>query len=229
MVLQSPYLARVSRPGQFCLLTVPDVVLRRPLSIYYAGKGQIEFLYKTIGKGTKTLAAMKKGETVRVLGPLGNGYPPLSQNTLPVLVAGGTGIASLSFLAASLSKPGILFFGARKKSEIIALDAFKKKKWRIQLATEDGSAGFKGYVTDLCKDELKGDCRAVAVYACGPHPMLAKIAHTCSWLNLTCFVSLEEMMACGVGNCQGCAIPVQGGYKMACKDGPVFNSRDILW
>ncbi|MCB4790315.1 MAG: dihydroorotate dehydrogenase electron transfer subunit [Elusimicrobia bacterium] len=188
-------------------------------------------MYKVIGKGTESLASLKKGQSLNLLGPLGNGYEiPPAKNKIPVLISGGVGIASLAYLAKKLPAPGILFYGTQSKKDIVGLEIFKKKKWQIKLSTMDGTAGFKGFVTDLCRESLDRDtCSTAVIYSCGPKPMLKSAARTAKELGVECFVSLEEMMACGVGICQGCVVKTNEGYRKVCDDGPVFNADKIDW
>jgi len=226
IIVESSKIASCAVPGQFCMVSVPNAYLRRPLSIYKTTKTTVSFLYKIVGKGTEIMASLRAGDSVKVLGPLGTGYP-LNDKTIigdPVLVAGGTGIASVHFLASKLKNKGVLFYGARTKKELLCLSEFKKLGWKVFVATEDGSQGFKGFVTDLMKEKIKKDN---IVYTCGPTPMMKKVIETVKDLKLKGYASLEEKMACGIGNCQGCAVKIGGEYKMVCKDGPVF-SMDLL-
>ncbi|MFC1501121.1 dihydroorotate dehydrogenase electron transfer subunit [Elusimicrobiota bacterium] len=226
IVFRDEYLARFSYSGQFCLLTLPGVFLRRPFSIYATRKGSVEFLYKVLGKGTKELSQLKPGEKLKVLGPLGTSYDTKSKNSVPLLVGGGTGIASLNFLAQQLKIKGVLFYGAKSKSDIVTLNGFNK--WKVIKITEDGSIGQKGLVTRAFEEFVKKNKeKHFVVYACGPNMMLKKVSDICSKNGIKGFISLEEMMACGVGNCQGCAIKAGETYKMVCKDGPVFNIGDV--
>ncbi|MDR1195159.1 MAG: dihydroorotate dehydrogenase electron transfer subunit [Endomicrobium sp.] len=213
--------AQACSPGKFFMIGVPDVFLRRPLSIHDTKSGVISFLYKTAGKGTEILSKMKTGE-ISMLGPLGNGYPLESSN--PVIVAGGTGIASVHYLAVSLKKKGTLYYGARSKKDLLCLDKFKKAGWKIIVSTEDGSKGYKGFITGILEKKLNSDD---FIYVCGPSPMIKAVIKIAKEKNTGGCVSLEEKMACGVGNCQGCAVKIKGQNKMTCKDGPVFNIEDV--
>lgn len=230
IVFEAEDLARVSCPGQFCMLKAPEAYLRRPLSIYSVSGSKVEFLYRVVGKGTDALSALLPGASIEILGPLGNGYPQKkSDNKLPVLVAGGTGIASLNFLAQKLKDKGQLFYGARNRTELVCLDNFRALGWKMELATDDGSVGYKGIVTDLLENYLAGkENRELVIFACGPHAMLKRTAEIAKDYEVMCFVSLEEKMACGVGNCQGCAVKSGETYKMVCKDGPVFAIEEIF-
>ncbi len=230
----SKQIASVAQAGQFCMIGIEKVFLRRPLSIYSVDKktGIISFLYKIVGKGTDVLANMKEGEYIKILGPLGKGYPlDFSESLEPVLVAGGTGIASVHFLAEKLKdlkkdfeKNGSIYYGVRTKKELVCLNEFKKMGWKVFVSTEDGSQGYKGFITDLFAKQIKKES---VVYVCGPTPMMNKIISVTKEKNILGYASLEEKMACGVGNCQGCAIKIGENNKMVCKDGPVFEISGI--
>ncbi len=213
------------------MLKIPGSYLRRPLSIYSVSGSKVEFLYKSVGKGTNFLSQLLPGARIDVLGPLGNGYSleDVAGSRLPVLVAGGTGIASLNYLAEKLHKPGLLFYGAKNRTELVCLDNFRKLGWKMELATDDGSAGYKGVITDIFENYLVGkELGDTVLYTCGPIAMLAKVTQIAKDFELKGFVSLEEKMACGVGNCQGCAVRSGETYKMVCKDGPVFRIEEIF-
>ncbi len=224
----SKEIASVAVAGQFCMIGVEKVFLRRPLSIYSVDKknGTVSFLYKVVGKGTDILANLPAGSTVKVLGPLGQGYALEKGDFEPVLVAGGTGIASIYFLASSLSKPGSLYYGVRKKEELMCLENFERLGWKINISTEDGSYGYKGFITDLLAKQIQQNS---IVYVCGPTPMMKKVSEIIKEKNIPGYASLEQKMACGVGNCQGCAVKIDNAYKMACKDGPVFPIEKIIF
>lgn len=237
-------------PGQFVMLRVTDSLdplLRRPFGIYNvinaAGKASlrgtgIELLYKVVGRGTRILSLKKPGECVDVLGPLGNGWPlPLlsNKNIKVIITGGGMGIAPLYLLSTKI-KAGVLLFGAKDSSEAGLTKAFKGHK--IRIATEDGSIGKRGLVTELLKEELGPDSTDTIVCACGPVKMLKAVAAIAKDAGVDCYVSLESSMACGIGVCLGCAVKsvapalqasANKDYKMVCSDGPVFLSRDIDW
>ncbi|MCX5781503.1 MAG: dihydroorotate dehydrogenase electron transfer subunit [Elusimicrobia bacterium] len=212
------------------MLSLPGVFLRRPLSVFSIKGSKIGFLYKIVGTATSELSKLKKGSKIDILGPLGESYTAKSGlgKKIPLLVAGGTGIASLHFLAQKIGSSGVIFYGAKKKAEFIPLKLNSLKKWKIQFSTEDGSKGYKGLITDYLEKFLtQNKGKEYVVFSCGPNSMLKKVAQICKSHNIEGYVSLEEMMACGVGNCQGCAVRSGNTYKMVCKDGPVFNVNDI--
>jgi dihydroorotate dehydrogenase electron transfer subunit len=211
-------------PGQFFMIEVPGVFLRRPISVHDVKKDTLSFLYKVVGKGTTILSKISTG-AIRLLGPLGKGYDLETYKDFNhVIVAGGTGIASVHFLAAKLNKKGTLYYGARSQRDLLCLDKFENLGWKIKVSTEDGSKGSKGYITDVLQKNLKSDD---VIFVCGPTPMLKKVLEIAMLKNVKGFASLEEKMACGLGTCQGCAVKVDGKTKMTCKDGPVFKIEQV--
>lgn len=221
IVVCAKEIAKAARAGQFCMLSVENAYLKRPLSIYDTDKQTVSFLYKVVGTGTGYLSKLKKGDSINITGPLGSCYPlEPEKNKIPFLVAGGTGIASIHFLAKQLNKKGLLFYGAKNKNELLCVSELKELGFDLFFATEDGSCGFKGFVTDLFDKNIKDNS---IVYVCGPNIMANKIIKTVKKLNLEGYASLEEKMACGIGVCQGCAINVGNTKKLVCKDGPVFE------
>lgn len=258
IALSAPLIAKKAKPGQFVhVLIGGDTLLRRPFSVHRVKglgsrvesnkeKDLIEILYKVVGKGTEILTKKRAGENLDIIGPLGNGFflPPKPYTLNPVLVAGGMGVAPLVFLAEKLLQPTAhpstllgtsspkptALIGARYKNSLVCVNELKKLGCEVKISTDDGSAGHKGFVSELLKKELKAhSSQPIALYACGPSPMLKEIARICKESKIDCQVSLEEKMACGVGACLGCAVMTKDGYKMACKDGPVFNAEEIIW
>jgi len=226
-----------------------EPLLRRPFSIHRVKGANMEFLYEVVGQATAVLSHRKPGEYLDVIGPLGNGFSYQSQVTRPtpkrgypesqVLVAGGMGIAPLLFLAEKLvsnpqttaHRPPLVLIGAKKKDSIACEEEFKKIGCEVKTATDDGSRGFKGKVTDLLKNILRVTSYElrVTIYACGPKPMLKEISWISKKYNIPAQVSLEEHMACGIGACLGCVVNTKEGFKRVCKEGPVFNGDEIIW
>ena len=207
---------------------MPGVFLRRPLSVSFANNGTVEFIYRTVGAGTNKLSELKPGQKISVLGPLGNSYPFENlKGKTPILVAGGTGIASLSFLASKLKTKCIVFYGAKTAKDIIQTDFLKKLGCKVFVATEDGSIGTKGFVTDIFTEMLT-DYKNPIVFTCGPNAMTNKVAEICKNNKVRGYASLEEKMACGTGVCQGCVVKINGEYKRVCADGPVFEISIII-
>lgn len=221
-------------PGQFVMVKVSDgedPLLRRPFSIYslIPGRGQargIELIYKVVGRGTEIMSRWEPGHMVDVIGPLGNGFPEPPPDGKILMVAGGIGIASF-YMFSKRHKGATLLFGARGRGDTRFLKDFRELGTKIRVATEDGSVGEKGLVTKLVKKELSPD---TIVYASGPTAMLRAVSELAQKKGARCFVSMERSMACGMGACMGCAVKMKkGGYRMACSEGPVFDSEEIEW
>ncbi len=203
-----------------------ELILRRPFSLHRKERGKLALLFNRVGQGTHWLAKRQKGDSLDLLGPLGNGFsvPPKSRHLL--LVAGGIGLAPLFFLAQrelNLGRQVTLLLGARSAS-LLYPEALLPPGIESVVATEDGSAGRKGLVTDLLPQFSSG---ADQIFACGPLPMY----RTMSKMNLgkPVQVVLEQMLGCGVGACRGCSVETQTGLKRVCREGPVFNLEEILW
>lgn len=247
MRIASAYLAKEARPGQFVEVRcseAADPLLRRPLGIHRVVNGGIELLYEIVGKGTELLSEMQKGEMLDLIGPLGNGFNIERKRREAIVVAGGNGVAPLLALAEKLAyreKIKIhVFIGACKKEHILCVNDFKKLGAKVYIATEDGSKGRKGVITRYLSDFLSAKRYPpnAAIYACGPTGMLKAVSEIARDNRVSCQVSLEESMACGVGVCLGCPVRVKRGhglegagyeYRMVCKDGPVFNAEEIFW
>jgi dihydroorotate dehydrogenase electron transfer subunit len=213
-----------------------DPLLARPFGISSVlSRSSIEIVYRVVGRGTALLTGVAKGETVSLLGPLGKGFPLPPKGAIPVLVGGGSGFPPLHFFAQRAGKKAHFFIGARNKECLppaAILRSFKEVAEHVHIATDDGSAGTKGTSTDILSRFLSTQEKKsrLLIYACGPHAMLAAVSKIAADHAVPCHVSMEERMACGLGACMGCSIPQKaGGYKRACKEGPVFDSRDIDW
>ncbi len=239
LALRAPDAAAAALPGHFVMLRVSenrDPLLARPFGISsIISKTSIEIIYRVAGRGTAMLSQLEPGHSLDMLGPLGQGFPLPEKGILPVLVAGGSGFPPLHFLSTRIGAHAHLFIGARDRECLPPagiLKSFKENVAKVHIATEDGSMGKKGMSTDLLRDYLdtaeKKDHSAL--FACGPRPMLEAVSRLASEHAIPCYVSVEERMACGVGACMGCSVPMEaGGYKRACKDGPVFDAREIEW
>jgi dihydroorotate dehydrogenase electron transfer subunit len=230
-------------PGQFVMLSPgpqaaaprSDPLLPRPMAVYRerraGGEAEIEILFKRHGRGTALLAECAPGARVGVVGPLGRGFAlPAAGSAL--LVAGGTGIASVYELAARLLRRGTraaVLLGARSAGDLMGAQDFAALGARLEIATEDGSQGKRGLVTELLESELARDASS-HVYACGPTAMMRRCAEIAAARGAACSVSLENPMACGFGVCLGCAAPLaSGGFALVCRDGPVFDARAVEW
>jgi len=204
--------------------------------------GTVHFLYRKTGRGTELLSMLKAGDSVKILGPLGNGFT-WNQDIRCILVGGGMGIAPLLFLAESIAQKGgdlVVILGAATAGELACLDSYRAvcPSDMVLTATEDGSLGHRGLVTDLLNNALDSQKQKAAgtagdtVMACGPWPMMRAVANICAHRNIRCQVSLEAHMACGTGLCLGCAVPTAnsaGGYIHVCKEGPVTDAKNIKW
>lgn len=230
-------------PGQFVMVRVgsgsSDPLLRRAFGVYKLIKGTknkngtykadgFELVYKVVGKATNIMKLLGKGDSVDVIGPVGNSFPEVEDSGNIIMVAGGVGIAPFYMVAKENPKAKFLL-GARNKTDSKLGDDFKAlKKNKIIIATEDGSVGTKGFVTDALKKVITKDS---VVLACGPTPMLKAVSLMVTKAGAKSFVSLEGAMACAMGVCLGCAVKTTDSeaYKMVCSDGPIFDGDLIDW
>ena len=212
--------------GEFVNLEIPGFYLRRPISVCDAEDGRITLLYKTVGKGTAVLAEMPVGAEINVLTGLGRGFDADACKGEALLVAGGLGAAPLYLLAKKLkaqAKKVNVVLGFNKADEIVLVDEYKALADKFELATLDGSAGVKGFVTDAIGAMKPG---YDYFYTCGPMVMMRAV---CNALEGSGEASLEERMGCGAGFCYCCSINTTAGTKRVCKDGPVFKKEEIIW
>ena len=232
-----------AEPGQFAMLSPGarsgaeryDPLLPRPMAVYRTlasgSAPSVEILYKATGRGTQLLAETRPGDRVRLVGPLGAGFPLPPPGARAILVGGGTGIASLYELAARARTRGpvAVLLGARSADDLMGRDDFAALGVSLEVATEDGSDGRRGLATELLEAAL-GEGRDDCVYACGPTPMMRRAAELAAAHHRRCFVSLENHMACGFGVCLGCAVPsAAGGFALVCRDGPVLEAAAVAW
>ncbi|MBD3272706.1 MAG: hypothetical protein GF384_09250 [Elusimicrobia bacterium] len=225
-------IACAARPGQFIHLHCMGAraLLRRPFSIYQVKPPRISIVYRVVGAVTRTMATLKRNDPLQIIGPIGHGfsYTPSQTN---VLVAGGMGLAALNFLSFRI-QPGVLFYGARTKKQLWGLSEFTRRKWKVVIATENGSRGVRGPITKPLEQYIR-DCASVAslrLFVCGPLGLARAVADCARTYHVRGQASLENVMACGVGACQGCVIEVQKGperYKRVCHDGPVFDLEEL--
>ena len=241
-IIDAPMIAKKVGPGQFVNVKISqdsDPLLRRPFSVHKIKGSSIKILYEVVGRATRILSEKKAGEYLDVIGPLGNGFSPLASR-LSLLVAGGMGVAPLIFLAEKLREiqnpkskiQNLILIGGKSKDDILCEKEFKELGCEVKIATDDGSRGFKGKVTDLLNKVLHGTRYTVhgtTIYACGPRPMLKAIAQISKKYKIPAQISLEEHMACGIGACFGCAVKTTSGYRRVCKEGPVFKADEISW
>ena len=223
------------RPGQFVEVRVdgsPSTFLRRPVSIHFIDRARNELwlLVAMVGDGTRRLGMLQPGDRLNCVLPLGNGFnlPPVGGALrAPLLIGGGVGVAPLLFLGSELRQRGVeptFLLGGRTAADLLELSIFKRYG-RVEVTTEDGSAGERGLVT--AHPVLKESFDYIAT--CGPTPMMRAVARYARERDINCEVSLENMMACGLGACLCCVEKTTDGNLCVCKEGPVFNLKRLLW
>jgi dihydroorotate dehydrogenase electron transfer subunit len=236
MSVDCPSVARAAKPGQFLTIRCSrstEPLLRRPFGFHRICGSGFEILYEVVGGGTRALSGMRPDDTVDILGPLGNGFSVPAGKKDFVIIAGGIGVAPLAALAEELSKDRkkniSVIIGARSKSALLCREHFERLGLKTMVATDDGSCGKKCFATDVL-DEFLAIKRVFVpiLYACGPGPMIKAVGRVSKKRGLQAYASFEENIACGVGACLGCAIRTRNGYKLVCKDGPVFDLKEII-
>lgn len=250
MRLLAPGYSGVARAGQFLMFRVQLSqlpLLRRPFGIFRVGflppdcdglpaKEFVEILYKVVGGGTTLMSQLHQGDRVEVLGPLGRGFDLGDPNQEKILVGGGIGLVPLYMLASELApKSSVrLLMGGRTRDDILAVTEFERLGVQTYVSTDDGSLGEEGLVTQVLERQLERFPQAT-VYACGPMPMLEAVQAICARRGIPLQLSLEALMACGVGACLGCVVKGAGHseanprYLCSCKEGPVFRSEQLDW
>lgn len=214
----------VKAPGQFCQIQLPGFYLRRPISLCDWDENGMTLIYKAVGQGTQAFSRMETGDVLDILNGLGNGYDLTGCGENPLVIGGGVGIPPLYALTKALVERGArptVILGFNKAEEIFLLDSFEDLGVETLLATADGSAGQKGFVTDVMPQDDR------YVFTCGPLPMLKAVYKKSACPSGQ--YSLEERMACGFGACMGCSIETRFGPKRVCKDGPVFRKEELPW
>jgi dihydroorotate dehydrogenase electron transfer subunit len=232
--------ASQAKPGQFLMIRTSDTptpLLRRPISLHDGDDRTIDIFFQVAGRGTALLALKKKGETLDLLGPLGNGFDlaGASPGSTAWLVGGGRGIAPLFFLGRVLRERGALvkvFYGGKSVSDLPIREKFPAAGLDIACSTDDGSFGYAGFVTGLVAAELERS-RPDRLFVCGPDLMMEKTAEIALLGGIPAQLSLESMMGCGFGACWGCVKRIRRSdgekWRKICEDGPVFPAADIVW
>ncbi|VAX38016.1 Dihydroorotate dehydrogenase (NAD(+)), electron transfer subunit [hydrothermal vent metagenome] len=222
------------KPGQFVHLKVNDGLVpffRRPFSIYRAQQ-YLEIFYEVVGPGTKILSSKDKRDVIDILGPLGNAFTlPSKKITQVVMVAGGIGVAPFLALSDILKKQNIeliLLYGGRTKEHVYPMKEFKQNGVKVFIATDDGSVGVKGRVSKLFT-KINAQAEKTLMYTCGPKPMMKAVQEFAWKHNIQGQAACEEVMACGIGVCLGCAIKTTEGYKTVCHEGPVFDLQKVIF
>jgi len=254
--LDDPAMARAIQPGQFLMIrpaTGTDPLLARPFALYDVARGPsgepvgIDVVYLVIGRGTQALARLRTGDPVITWGPLGNGFGPSTGGSV-VFVAGGIGqtpflalgrwwLGQASYgdeLTQSPIESATLLYGVRSSDLAAGVSDFEKAGIAVELATDDGSAGHHGYVTDLLAARLASGERPSKVVGCGPPAMLAVLSKLVEKYDIPCDLSMENHMACGFGACFSCVAPIRqadgsSDLRRVCVEGPIFSSRDVIW
>ena len=228
MVLEGPLEGSITAPGQFVNLKLPGYYLRRPISVCEWTEDTVTLIYKVVGHGTEAMAATPVGESFDLLAGLGNGFNTALSGDAPLLIGGGVGIPPLFGLCKALLAEGkspSVILGFNTAEEIFLKEEFeellKDTNGSVYVTTVDGSAGTKGFVTDVMKD-----LDYTFFYTCGPMPMFRAIE---SVAKTSGQYSFEDRMGCGFGACMGCSIQTKEGNKRVCKDGPVLMREEILW
>lgn len=233
MIFVQEDISKNAKPGQFVNIYCKSeaMILPRPISICEVNTDEktVKIVYAVVGKGTKEMSKLKKGDTIEVLGPLGNGFTIDEDSTLNIVVGGGVGTPPMLELVKRLPGKTTAFLGFR--SEPYLVEEISKYA-TVHVATDDGKYGQKGSVIDLMN---MNDAKGQIIYSCGPKPMLKALKEWANDKNILAQISLEERMGCGVGSCVGCVVKIkedneQGWiYKKACKDGPVFLSKEVMF
>lgn len=229
-----PEIAELAKPGQFVHIKVDGFTLRRPVSICEIVRGgSLRIVFEVRGAGTAKLADINVGNHIDMIAPLGNGFglpASIEPDRRVVLVGGGIGVPPLLELAKIMGENATAVLGFRSYDKVILTEDFARTGTHTIICTDDGSVGQRGQVTAALSAELaKGD--VTQVYSCGPAPMLRAVIAECEKHGkhgVPCQVSLEERMGCGVGACVVCACATASGMKRVCKDGPVFNAKEVL-
>ncbi|MCA9005537.1 MAG: dihydroorotate dehydrogenase electron transfer subunit [Planctomycetaceae bacterium] len=256
--LECPEVAQVILPGQFFMVREPgvnDPLLGRPFALYDTcldGSGTptgFDFGYVVVGKLTSRMTHWQPGDEVEIWGPLGNGFPHPGNGSL-AMVAGGIG--QTPFLATAREALGLrkygrpertlpalpervsLLYGARSKEYLAGLDDFQLEGLDVEVATDDGSYGHQGFVTELLQQRIESETPPTTIFCCGPEPMMEAVSKIAAQAGISCWLSLETPMACGFGACFSCVAKVrisddEWDYRRTCVEGPVFNAESLIF
>lgn len=236
--VEAPEIAKLAKPGQFLEIKVSETgepFLRRPISIYNINKdlGEVEFIFQVKGRGTELLSKIELGKEIDIMGPLGKGSYDIKEYNNVAIIGGGIGIYPLYELTKQLKGKANLnvYLGFRDKSLVTCEKEFEEIGLnKLVVTTDDGSYKEKGFAIDFMKKDIE-EHKVDMIFACGPLPMLKAIRNYAIENNIPCQISLEERMGCGIGACLGCAVKIVSGenilYKHVCKDGPVFNAKEV--
>lgn len=230
LIFASEKLSKNVVPGQFLHMKIAqgnDPYLRRPFSYYRVSGKRVEVLYEVLGHGTQVLSGKKKGDTLKVMGPLGKGFSGKIGKKKRILVAGGVGVPPLVFLAGKYSADYLLI-GTKSKAELMPKAELKGVKAKVLYSTEDGSVGITGFVTTLLDEIVVNENPDhFFIQTCGPKPMMKAVIAIAHKYGIEGEASWDESMACGVGACLGCMVETKAGRVRACVDGPVIPFKDM--
>ena len=240
MSVQAPGIARAALPGQFAHVRAtanPVQFLRMPFAVYDTAPeaGSLDICYQVVGPGTRQLSGLACGQRLDLIGPVGNGWqvPPETEHAL--LVGGGVGTPALNLLARQLLLGGVtcdIAVGALTEGKLCCLEGFRASlehgSGTLAIATDDGSAGVAGFVTAIT-DGLIASGAYDYVAVCGPAPMMRNVVRPALEQGICCQVSMEKLMACGVGACLSCVVETTQGRRRCCVDGPVFDAAEVVW
>ena len=235
IVILCPEIAEIAVPGQFVHILPESQTLRRPISICDTDKnaGTLRIVFIVKGEGTKKISQAREGTLIDMLAPLGNGFTIDSSADNVVLIGGGIGTPPLLPLAKQYGQKATVITGFRSANAVILQEDFKSTGANTIVCTDDGSTGVHGVVTTPLQEVLSSK-KVDLICACGPTPMLKAIVKLAEEYNIPCQISLEERMGCGIGACLVCACKTkrengQEHYAHVCKDGPVFNAKEVIW
>lgn len=237
MELESSRIAPLVQPGQFIHLQLnglADRILRRPFSVFDTDikSGRMTVLYQVVGAGTQFMSQVSAGHSFDVIGSVGHGWTLPTPCQRVLLVGGGVGAAPLFMLCKRAHAVGAavdVVIGAATKDTLVTYDFYKNIQGSaLYCATDDGSFGYEGFCTGPAQELLQKN-RYDKVYVCGPEPLMHAIANLAKDAGVSCEVSLEKRMACGVGACLSCVVETTQGRRRACVDGPVFEAEKVVW
>ena len=235
LTIYSPDIVARAQPGQFVHIGLPGHSLRRPISICEIDQEQNTFrlVFVVKGSGTRDLAEHSEHAALDILGPLGHGFTLLNPDSRVLLIGGGIGVPPLVELSHYYGRQATVICGFRSQSSVILQECFKQSGAQSFLCTDDGSAGIHGLVSKPMEEILASGEAFDMIYSCGPMPMMKAVSEVAARYKVPCEVSLEQHMGCGIGACLVCTCQIRSGdnveYQHVCKDGPVFNSQEVVW
>jgi dihydroorotate dehydrogenase electron transfer subunit len=251
IIVEAPDVARSASPGQFLhirVVALNDEALRRPFSIYQVTDTTVSVMYKPIGRGSAALASVGSGSQISIIGPLGKGFPQCEKSAFPVLVAGGYGVAPLSFFASRSPITGAVFIGAKAAVDVLCVSDFEALSWPVHVATEDGSQGHHGIITETLdrwldahdagandsRIAVDGSAYDLEFYCCGPDGLLRAVESRAATRQCKAWLSFDRPMGCGIGVCLACVQKIRKPngdvtWARCCREGPVFDAKSIVW